>query len=348
VQISVVGCGGGGGGGGGDNGNVNNKLTGGDTLFDERWESASIGSYSPAAAIPLINADEGDWLIGDTVSEFSDCGATSHTADIVSSGGGKALQLTSNNSMSTCSDNVWVVIAEAPPINLNSGFSIPMSVNALISFEETGSLNNPQSGSNLCLVKPCGDTISLLLTDNNGNVLAYVLQSAIDAQPNTALDQYREIFLDPTAGTYSRDLHADFKTIPNYQPKGAFITSIEFKIQEHGTATLDNLVIKEFEPPNNSGPVQVTEAQLVGIWRRLDPSHTHKGKEYLSNGTGWLGNFNSGPFTRATALTWALDGVRLTDDRVDGVRMEDIVHFDGTKMTTKRVDNGKYLNWQKQ
>jgi hypothetical protein len=341
--VILSGCGGGG------SGSESPSPSNNTSLFDELWESATLGSYSPADDIPLINADEGDWIIGDTVSEFSDCGVTPHTAEIISSDGGKALQLTSNDSMSTCSDNVWVVIAEVPQVNLNSGFSVPLSVNTIISFEETGSLNNPQSGSNLCIVKPCGDTISLMLTDNNGNVLAYILQRANDAQPDTSLNQYREIFLDTTAGAYSRDLHADFKSIPNYQPKGAFITSIEFKIQEHGTATLDNLVIKEVEAPDNSGkPVQVTEEDLFGIWRRLDPSHTHKGKEYLADGSGWLGNFNSGPFTRATQLTWSLDGVTLTDVRVDGVRVEDIVYFDGNKMTTQRVDNGKYLNWEKQ
>ena len=174
------------------------------------------------------------------------------------------------------------------------------------------------------------------------------MQKANDAQPYSGLPNYREIFLDPDVGSYTRDLFADFKTIPEFQGNGASIASIEFKVDEHGEATLDNLVIKEFEPPTNSGPVQVTVDQLFGIWRRLDPSHTHKGKEYLSNGTGWLGNFNSGPFTRASSLTWSLSGVRLTDNRVDGVRVEDIVYFDGTRMTTQRVDNGKFLNWQKQ
>jgi hypothetical protein len=96
------------------------------------------------------------------------------------------------------------------------------------------------------------------------------------------------------------------------------------------------------------GSSQVTAAQLVGIWRRLDSGNTYKGKEYLSDGTGWLGNFNDGPFTRATSLTWSLNGNTLTDQRVDGTRVENVTAFNGTLMTTQRLDNSHYLHWQKQ
>jgi len=343
VQVSITGC-----GGGGDGGNGNYKPTNGNAVFDERWESAASGSYSPASGIPLINADEGDWGVHDTVSSSDDCGPTPHRAEIINSNGSKALHLTSGDSMSGCADNIWVAIEEIPAAGINSGFSVPLTRNTTISFDEFGSLVNPQSSLNFCVFKPCGDTVSLMLADNNGNVLAYVMQRASDAQPNDNFSSYREIFLDPDAGSYTRDLFADFRTIPDFQGSGASIKAIVFEVDEHGEATLDNLVIKEFEPPANSGPVQVTEAQLVGIWRRLDPSHTHKGKEYFSDGTGWRGSYSNGLFTRESALTWSLNGVRLIDNRVDGVRVEDIVYFDGSRMTTQRVDNGKYLNWQKQ
>ena len=52
---------------------------------------------------------------------------------------------------------------------------------------------------------PCFDNVSLLLTDNGGNILAYVLQrypAAVENTPNVNYgDTYREIFLDPDAGT---------------------------------------------------------------------------------------------------------------------------------------------------
>jgi hypothetical protein len=344
-QILITGCGG---SSGGDNGNDNSKPINGSADFDERWESAAAGSYSPAANAPIINADEGDWIIGDTVSEFPDCGPTPHVAEIVSSADGKALRLTSNNSQSSCGDNIWVEMTEVSAVNLNSGFSIPITSNTIISFDQSGSLENPQSGSPQCITKPCGDTVSLSLADNHNNVLVYVFQRASDAQAEIGLSNYREIFLDTNGGSFNRDLYSDFNLIANFQANGAAIESIVFEVDDHGSATLDNLKIHEMEAPDNSGSVQVAREELFGIWRRTDPSHTYKGKEYLSNGTGWLGNFNSGPFSRATNFTWSLDGVRLTDNRVDGVRVEDIVYFDGSKMTTQRVDNGKFLNGQKQ
>lgn len=340
-MLIFIACGGGGGGGGGPSA----KSAAG---FDEGWESAAIGSYSPAAAIPVIDADEGRWIIGDTVSEFPDCGPTPQAAEVISSGGGKALHLVSKDSGSSCSDNVWVGLMEVPAAGFNAGFSIPLGVNTEISFDESGSLTSPQTGSSRCLVKPCGDTVSLLLTDNNGNTLAYLLQRAAAATPNTSVSQYREILLDPAAGSYSRNLYADFQTIPAFVASGVSIVSVEFLVQEHGDATLDNLVIKDTTPSGSPGTVTVTEAALVGVWRRLDAGKTDKGKEYLSDGTGWLGNFSSGPFSRATPLTWSLSGVTLTDQRVDGTRVENVVAFDGVSMTTQRVDNGNYLHWKKQ
>jgi len=215
--------------------------------FQEGWESSPVGTYTPTShdelPLPLIAGDEGDWLLGDTVSEFPECGPTPHTAEIFLSGGNRKLRLTSSDSSSSCADNVWVNLFAIPPLDLNTGFSVPLTSGTIISFEETGSLTNPETGSPSCVVLPCGDTISVMLEDARGNMLAYILQRAPEAVPNTVRSFYREIFLEPNAGVHSRDLFADFSTIPDFNPAGAAIRTVAFGVSEHGTAIIDNLCI---------------------------------------------------------------------------------------------------------
>ena len=212
--------------------------------FQEGWESSPIGTYKPdSLPLPLIPADEGDWILGDTVSEFPECGSTPHTAEILLSGGSRSLRLTSNDSRSSCADNVWVNLFEIPPLNLNLGFSVPLTSGTIISFEETGNLISPETGSPYCVLPPCGDTVSLTLEDTRGNMLAYVLQRALGAVPNEVRSYYREVFIDPNAGAYSRNLFADFNTIPDFNPNGATIRNVAFQVKEHGTATIDNICI---------------------------------------------------------------------------------------------------------
>jgi hypothetical protein len=132
--------------------------------FQEGWESSPVGTYEPdTLPLPLIPTDEGD-----TVSEFPACGSTPHKAKIQLSGGNRSLRLTSKDSSSSCADNVWVNIVEVPPLNLNPGFSFPLISGTIISFEETGILISPATGSPNCVVLPCGDTISLTLEDTRG------------------------------------------------------------------------------------------------------------------------------------------------------------------------------------
>ena len=211
--------------------------------FHEGWETATTGIYAPSTLIP---ADEGTWILTDTVSEFpEDCGSTPHRADILSVNGSNAMKLISNDSNSSCSDNVWVVLDEVVPFNLNIGFSVPFDKDTYISFKHSGSLSNPKSGSPNCLVLPCGDTISLLISDKNDNILAYILQRASDAVPNTTHSNYREFFLDPNAGEYSRNLFNDFSSIPAFNPVGASIKSIEYKIQDHGWGIIDDILFEK-------------------------------------------------------------------------------------------------------
>ena len=104
--------------------------------FNEGWESSSIGTYTPDMAWPFISGDEGNWILGDTASE---CGSTPQTAEILSSSGNKSLRLTSNDSNTGCADNVWVNLVEIPDLGLNTDFSIPLTSDTVISFEDKDS-----------------------------------------------------------------------------------------------------------------------------------------------------------------------------------------------------------------
>ncbi len=207
--------------------------------FNERWETAALGVRVPP---DLIDADEGVWFLGDTVSEFPECGPTPQIGEILSLDGSRALFLESNESFSDCADDVWVALAEFD--SFNTGFGIPINTDTIVSFEEVGELIDPQLRAIglECPFPPCYDNVSLLLTDNNNNILAYVLQRFPDAVENAAAD-YREIFLDPNAVTYRRNLLQDFQTIAGFEPQGARIEFIEFRVDELGSAILDNLFI---------------------------------------------------------------------------------------------------------
>lgn len=252
------------------------SLAGAD-VFHEGWESASVGTYTPRCGDcppTFVLGDEGDWYVGDTISDFPECGIP-QKAEIVMYQGSKALKLTSTSTNSECADNVWVAIADFAGL-YNPGFSVPLTPGMMLTFEETGELEDPQLhgwGRN-CLFPPCFDDVSLLLTDNRGNVLAYVLQrypgATANASASTYGHVYREIFLDPDARTYARDLYADFQTIPNFTPAGAEVASIEFKVHEHGCAIIDNitygqsgLTLTVKADPCDGGTVEVSPKKAV-------------------------------------------------------------------------------------
>ncbi len=214
--------------------------------FLESWEAAIVGIYVPGDLV-LINGDEGRWFLGDLVSATPACGPTPQRAEILLVDGSKALLLTSNDSESACSDIVWVALAEFD--SFNEDFAVPLTPTTIITFDEAGELTAPGlhgTGAN-CVVPPCFDNVSLLLTDNRDNIVAYVLQRAPDAVENVANInfgvKYREIFLDPEAFSYRRSLFGDFLLIPTFEPAGAQITSIEFRVDEHGSALIDDIFI---------------------------------------------------------------------------------------------------------
>jgi len=226
-------------------------------VSQEAWNATPVNTYTPSGSnLVLIQGDMGRWALGDTVSEFvPTCGPVINTADVSGTvspnANTKALRLISLDSNSSCADNIWVTLYTkiAPQylglqVNINPALSIPLTPGTLISFQETGSLVNPQTGSNYCVGPPCGDTISITIEESGGTVLAYILQRAPGATPNTLYSIYREIFLDPNQGLYQRDIYADFQTIPGFTSGGTHeIIDIGIEVDEHGVANIDNLMI---------------------------------------------------------------------------------------------------------
>jgi hypothetical protein len=213
-------------------------------VFDEGWASAMARVYTPGST---INGAAGSWLVGDTISQTSGCGVSPQRAEILADNGSHALQLRSVESLTGCEDDVYVSLQEINGTNVE--LNVPLTIDTVISFNEVGELIDPQlhgSGPD-CRFPPCFDNISLILGDNNGNILAYVLQrfpGAVANVPNSRFtNRYREVFLDPAAGSYRRSLFADFQTIPPFNPASAKITYIEFRVDQHGSAILDDLVI---------------------------------------------------------------------------------------------------------
>jgi len=214
--------------------------------FHESWEMARLGAYTPSKSA-FFNADEGPWALGDGVSSAATCGATRNRADVLALSSGQTLLLTSIDSKSTCSDTLWIALDESGLTS--SGSALPIDANTMISFYEVGRLDAPGlhgSGKN-CQNPPCFDNVSLLLTDNRGNILAYVLQRPADAVanvPNAYLGGvYREVFLDQSGLCYRRNLFRDLRTIPAFNTTGAQVWTIEFRVAEHGSAIIDDITI---------------------------------------------------------------------------------------------------------
>jgi hypothetical protein len=225
--------------------------------FHESWETVAGGTYAPSKAT-FIHADEGAWSLEDAVTDSPSCGPTPQRAEIVKLDGDQALQLMSADSRSTCSDIVSVSLTEVGLVN--PGFALTIDANTVLSFYEVGRLDHPglHDPARDCRVPPCFDNVSLLLSDGKGNVLAYVLQRFPDATasvPNAHFGgTYREIFLDPSGVYYRRNLLSDLRTIPAFDPKEAQIRSIEFRVDEHGSAILDDVT---FAPGTIDGKVPV-------------------------------------------------------------------------------------------
>jgi hypothetical protein len=222
-------------------------------VFVEGWETAITGVYAPGST---ISSDAGSWLVVDASARMAGCDGSPQRAEVLVDNGHHALQLRSVAGLSGCEDYVVVSLQE---INgTNAELNIPLAPDTVISFNEVGELIDPQmyNPSEDSLPRPDFDNISLCLKDNNGNYLLYVLQRFPEAVPSVPkpklVNRYREVFLDPAAGSYRRNLFADFQTIPGFYAPKAKITLVEFRVDQHGSAILDDLVIGPETPADGA------------------------------------------------------------------------------------------------
>ncbi|HAK59465.1 MAG TPA: hypothetical protein DCO77_03645 [Nitrospiraceae bacterium] len=119
-------------------------------------------------------------------------------------------------------------------------------------------------------------------------------------------------------------------------------------VWQQSDGTRYNIWANRFVAGDDSGSF-IPESSFLGIWMRQDGSNAGiYGKEYLGDGTGYLGNFSSGPFERATPFTWSLSGNVSTEDRFAAIYHEEIVYLEGADMEQRREEDGKTRVWRKQ
>ena len=198
----------------------------GQVLFREGWERAAIRRYAPDSQ---ISGDSGTWLVGDTVSNFPECGPSPHFAEVVLDQGSRRLRLVSNFSNSDCADN----IAAARP-NLD----IPVTDDLYLMFSETGQL----SGSRSC------DAVFVHIEFDNSQRLSYVLQQGGgwgSAQRGwgcgSLLLTPHPFVLDASTRTQVRNVVADAQAAGLLRPSR--VTFVNLEINEHGQATFDDIVL---------------------------------------------------------------------------------------------------------
>lgn len=268
----------------------------------------------------LPRSDAGIWQLVDTVSKQPSCwqltssvnDRTPHSAVIESASGGKRIRLTSENSQSNCEDDIAVnlitrIISGGRVIE--TSLDIEVTEDTILAFTETGNLIDPRPMTaplGKCeLTLECGDKVKLLVVVNtfvsrelsSGNtapfpeqyLITYVLQRAPNQSSpilptDGSLVIFPEIYLNPNSGNYSRNLLADLRTIVDAPIVRASVGNVAFLINEHGTATLDDLYIGPSAGAPNAVPVTPApipsnpisiSGKYSGSW--YDPSHDGEG-----------------------------------------------------------------------
>jgi hypothetical protein len=210
----------------------------------ESWETAVKGTYEVVLGWmengpDSIPSDEGAWKLLDTVNNFEEeCNAPGpNRAHIINYNGGKALKLESFLYSYSCANNIWV--------DLMITVGIPLVPELSFSFIEEGYLNNPESSEWGCLLPPCGDVNYIVLFDNYGNQLVYVLQRPSNEIPHQ-FKHYLEVHLNNVddSNQYTTFPFEDFSRIDGFVPSGAEITRIAIGIVEDGWMIIDELTFR--------------------------------------------------------------------------------------------------------
>jgi len=246
----------------------------------ESWESTPLGTTMPSTnQARSVLGDRGHWAMVDTVSLIPDCGPVSNHVDILEENGHKLLKLVSVANDFGCAENISV---EMDP-RTSTSLPIPLVRSSEISFFERGALIDPHwNGLFGCIVRPCGDTVHVRVTDDRQNEVLYIFQRAPNYVEHAftngvSLSGYREIFLDPAGGTFTRNLFEDLAQIAGPNGPGQNIEGISFAIASPGWAELDDLRIASTAAPADEVAPSVTVVSPANNARLLDPHVTLAG-----------------------------------------------------------------------
>jgi len=296
--------------------------------WSETWESASPGSVFPSTnSVSGILADEGHWVIVDTVSQATDCGPVESHADITTENGRKLLKLISMPNDFGCAENIGVDIDQ----RTGSGFPIPLLHSSQISFFEQGYMSAPYwNGYFGCIVRPCGDTVALSVTDDLNNQVVYIFQRATNYIEHAltngpAAYGYREVFLDPAGGAFARNLHDDLASVAGPAGPGENIVEIEFSISAAGWAELDDLIISHTSGIADTINPSVAVTAPLDKARLLNPNVRLAGTAKDNLGISKVEfQLNGDAFQNATGTTnWFADIVLAPSTNIITIRAQD-------------------------
>lgn len=237
-------------------------------VWFEGWESAALQVQVVSSNSPnLIAGDKRFWVAGDTASNFPECTSALNRVEIVQEEGRKALRLRSHTSPGGCAENLWVALDS----RTSSALPLPLVRSTELSFFEQGSLDHPTwNGHFGCVAPPCGDTVYLRVGDDHQNEVVYVFQRATNYVEHSLTNGpsnygYREIFLDPAGGRFSRNLYQDLASIAGSVGVGKMILGIEFGLGSAGWAMLDDLqLVPTAAAPDTTKPALAIVAPTSG------------------------------------------------------------------------------------
>ncbi|MBI3414509.1 MAG: immunoglobulin domain-containing protein [Verrucomicrobia bacterium] len=288
----------------------------------ENWQAANVAAYAVTDnAAPTIPGDGASWLLYDSADVCG--GPHANSAQVISLGGNrKALTLSVVNN--PCVDDI--------SLDSIQPLAIPLLPATMISVTESGSLANPQwNGFFPTLFPPPGDSVHLVLTDQNGNQLVYFFQRAVNyaahsdtfpvrfADGRVANAGYHEVLLgayDGSGGTFTRNIFDDFKQAPGFNPSGATIIKIQFGIRSVGSTTLSDLKIGtglplppeiSLQPSDQTAPVG--KAAVFAVAASGNPAPTFQWQRQPSGSTAWSNVSNGGNYAGATTTNLVVSNV---------------------------------------
>jgi len=99
----------------------------------------------------------------------------------------------------------------------------------------------------------------------------------------------------------------------------------------------------------DTGNFVVTEEMLIGLWQRTDVNETLIGREFLSDGKGYFGNFETGSFYQFNSFTWALNNNLLEIVRSSDLLLiqEEVIQLPDEALVIKITGSNEIRNFER-